>query len=249
MIGRITTGGSITQFSVPTAGSVPGGITSGPDGALWFGESGVPGSGPSQNQFERITTSGSLTEYPIPIPTPTSDGALPVPYAAAAGPDGNLWYTVATYVYFTPYYTPLGGLIARVTPAGAVTEYRLPINAETTPTWIAAGPDGALWFVILNEAATSIGNAIGRITTSGGITEYPIVDSMNSPGTITRGPDDALWFTDTGGCIDRMSTSGVTTYYAIPTPSGMPYGIVTGPDGALWFTEPVSGKIGRLVPN
>ena len=37
-IGRITTGGVITEFATPTAGPV--GITSGPDGNLWFTEQG-----------------------------------------------------------------------------------------------------------------------------------------------------------------------------------------------------------------
>lgn len=35
-IGRVTTGGSFTEFPVPTAGSVPDQITAGPDGAIWF---------------------------------------------------------------------------------------------------------------------------------------------------------------------------------------------------------------------
>jgi len=37
-IGRITTAGMITEFPVPTAGSAPRDITTGPDGNLWFTE-------------------------------------------------------------------------------------------------------------------------------------------------------------------------------------------------------------------
>ena len=37
----------------------PVGIASGPDGALWFTEL-------AANRIGRITTSGSLTEYPVP---------------------------------------------------------------------------------------------------------------------------------------------------------------------------------------
>ena len=37
-IGRITTGGLITEFAVPADGSGPHSITTGPDGALWFTE-------------------------------------------------------------------------------------------------------------------------------------------------------------------------------------------------------------------
>ena len=37
-IGRITTGGAITEYVVPTTNSGPQDITAGPDGALWFTE-------------------------------------------------------------------------------------------------------------------------------------------------------------------------------------------------------------------
>ncbi len=36
-----TTAGAITEFTVPTSNSQPQGIASGPDGALWFTESGA----------------------------------------------------------------------------------------------------------------------------------------------------------------------------------------------------------------
>jgi len=39
-IGRATTGGSITEYTIPTTGAGPRGITTGPDNALWFTESG-----------------------------------------------------------------------------------------------------------------------------------------------------------------------------------------------------------------
>jgi len=37
-IGRITTSGTITEFTIPTGSSQPNGITVGPDGNLWFTE-------------------------------------------------------------------------------------------------------------------------------------------------------------------------------------------------------------------
>jgi virginiamycin B lyase len=36
--GRVTTEGIFTEFTIPTAGSEPHGITVGPDNALWFTE-------------------------------------------------------------------------------------------------------------------------------------------------------------------------------------------------------------------
>src|SRR5947209_12140512 len=72
----------ITEYPIPTVGSVPNGITAGPDGNLWFTER-------SGSQIGRITTAGVITEFPIP----TTGGQ---PLGIAAGPDGNLWFTEAT---------------------------------------------------------------------------------------------------------------------------------------------------------
>ena len=46
-IGRTTTSGAITEYTIPTASSVPIGITSGGDGNLWFTES-------SKNQIGQL---------------------------------------------------------------------------------------------------------------------------------------------------------------------------------------------------
>jgi streptogramin lyase len=35
-IGRITTNGEITEFTIPTENSQPRGIATGPDGNIWF---------------------------------------------------------------------------------------------------------------------------------------------------------------------------------------------------------------------
>ena len=40
-IGRVTTAGVITEYPLPTAHSEPGGITTGPDGELWFAQNRV----------------------------------------------------------------------------------------------------------------------------------------------------------------------------------------------------------------
>jgi streptogramin lyase len=94
-IGRITTSGVITEFSLPT-NSLPRNITGGPDGNVWFTK--------PDDKIGRITTSGVVTEFA----TPTSHIW---PFAIAAGPDGNVW--------FTESYPGVG----RVTPTGAITEF------------------------------------------------------------------------------------------------------------------------------
>jgi streptogramin lyase len=50
---------TFTEFPIPTAGISLGGITAGPDGALWFAEA-------STSKIGRITTAGVVTEFPTP---------------------------------------------------------------------------------------------------------------------------------------------------------------------------------------
>jgi virginiamycin B lyase len=62
---------------VPTGGSIPLGITSGPDGNLWFTENGT-------GKVAAITTSGSITEYTLT--------AGRRPFAITSGPQSALWF-------------------------------------------------------------------------------------------------------------------------------------------------------------
>ena len=79
-IGRITTSGTITEFPIPTSGSMPHSIVNGPDGNLWFTE--LQG-----NNIGRITTGGTITEFPVPT-------ASSQPLGITSGPDHlhNLWF-------------------------------------------------------------------------------------------------------------------------------------------------------------
>jgi len=237
-IDRISPSGVVTSYTDPSIAS-PNGITSGPDGALWF----TNGGGESLNEdgtftetqasIGRITTSGSVTNYI----DPSVDAE---PTDIITGPDGALWFT-----------NEGSNSIGRITTAGAVTIYTsLDING---PTSITTGPDGALWY-------TNEGNdTIGRITTSGVTTTYTD-PSISYPSSITTGPDGALWFTNTTafpnilsndvtlapGSIGTITTSGVVTNYTDPSIDG-PTSITTGPDGALWFTNSFDGSIGRIT--
>jgi streptogramin lyase len=85
-IGRATPSGAITEFTVSAATAVssyPQGITNGPDGNLWFTDSGSNGIG-------QITPAGLITEYPIPAGTTVGL------YGITTGPDGNIWFTQST---------------------------------------------------------------------------------------------------------------------------------------------------------
>jgi len=257
---------SISSYPTPTTASDPGGITTGPDRALWFTEYGG-------NKIGQITTAGVVTEYTIPTAasqpeniTTGPDGALwfteyggnkigritiagviteylvapgVYPQGITAGPDGALWFTSIS---------GQGANIGRITTKGVITEY--PVGGA--PDSITTGPDGALWFT---DSDVVTGNRIGRITTAGVITEYPTPTAGSEPEIITAGPDGALWFTELDGDkIGRITTAGVITEYPVPTGvrgadfvTTGPFGITTGPDGALWFAEPTGSYVGRIT--
>jgi streptogramin lyase len=70
--------------------------------------------------------------------------------------------------------------------------------------------------------------------------------TVSGPEGITRGPDGAVWFTNsTGHSIGRIATTGVVTDYTAPSISA-PTAITVGPDGALWFVDG-AGSIGRIT--
>ena len=69
--------GVFSEFSISSGFNQ--GITTGPDGNLWFTKTGA-------NKIARMTTAGVVTEFTVP--TPVSE-----PFGITAGPDGNLWFT------------------------------------------------------------------------------------------------------------------------------------------------------------
>jgi uncharacterized repeat protein (TIGR01451 family) len=263
-VGMITPAGVITEFLSPGAGVQPTGITVGPDGNLWVAN--------QQNRIDRVTTAGVFTQFvlnPVVAVNPhgiaagsdgniwytsynttygtsivgrlTIPGGVVTEFALAnysypegivAGPDGNLWFAELS-----------GRKIGRITTAGVVTEFPLPVLvSDNQPNQITVGPDGNLWF-------TTYGNTIGRITTAGVITLLPV--PIDVTWGIVAGPDGNLWFTEVDrNKIARITTAGVVTEYPIPTASSSPHGITVGPDGNLWFTEihPGNGKISRISP-
>src|SRR5436305_1187418 len=132
-----------------TPGSKPHGIAAGPDGNLWFTDSGFTEVG--RDRVAKITPAGVVSEYRI-----TPAGAPPdaAPEGWVAGPDGDLGFTELA-----------AGRVAKITPAGVVTEYSAGITANSSPLNIVAGPDGNLWFTELR------GDRVAKITPAGVVTE------------------------------------------------------------------------------
>ena len=138
---------------------------------------------------------------------------------------------------------------ATADPVGQVSEFSTGLAAGTDPEWIAAGPDGNLWFT--DDGATP---AIGRITPSGQITEFSTgLNPRAYPNGITAGPDGDIWFTDGGAtpAIGRITPSGQITEFSTElNPGAYPVGIALGADGNLWFTDNGTTRaIGRITPS
>ncbi len=155
------------------------------------------------------------------------------PRDVAEGPDGNMWVTGGA-----------SNTIAKVTTAGAVTAYALPLPANVSNPWsIAAGPDGNLWFTLRS------GGKIGRITTSGAVSLIDLPDASMQPQDIAAGPGNSMWFTELGGRIGRVTMAGAVTMFTVPWANSQPHSIAAGPasvDG-LYFTDSGADRVGFVV--
>ncbi len=148
--GQPTTTSPIREFPLSTTcghgvhqpgyACTPTGITTGPDGNLWFTES-------LGNQIGRVTPAGGFQNFPLPT---TCNYSLKCgPDSIITGPDGALWFTESS-----------GNRIGRITPAGTIQEFALPTNCNNSsrcgPAGITSGPGDLLWFT------ESSGNQIGQ---------------------------------------------------------------------------------------
>jgi hypothetical protein len=198
-IGRMTTQGVVTQYSLPPgSGADPASnsaddIIAGPDGALWFDL-------PTQASIGSITTSGTITEYPITGARMAVIGT--VDQSLAAGPDGAVWAAA--------FWTDG---VARTEAGGTVTVY--PVAG--TPSSVAPGTEGNLWLIT--------GGDVVSLSTSGDVTAvYPIPADLSVEGPLTVGPDGNVWFAAQGevGRLEVSNPPPSASSTAAPLPSPTP---------------------------
>jgi streptogramin lyase len=192
-IGRITTTGSLAWFSTGLMEpSTPELITVGPDGNLWFSDRGGFGT---QRAVGKITTGGTITEYPGEIAASE----------IVTGPDGNVW--VADEF----------GSISRYTPTGTKTTFTSGLKEGTEPHDLVIGPGGAnLWFTDWE--------AIGTIApvAPGGVTPLPTLDVeirgagsgwiASSPAGIACSADCSGQF-PAGAAVDLSAAPGSSSVF------------------------------------
>lgn len=244
------TRGQVTEFALNgTSGAF--GITSGPDGNLWFGESNFTRIGRLTPTLTFSEVAGLSANAGTSGITAGPDGDIwfaengnskigrlapggtlvefaldpdSFPHAPVAGADGNIWFLA-------------NGKIGRITPWGAVTMFPAPAAA---PADLTACTDGNLWFTALEP------NLVGRITTAGVITSWP---QTFEPGAITCTPDGRVWVVEGQlGQVAQGTTAGFATGVThVATGVAGIQDLTPGPDGAAWFVATV-GAIGRVSP-
>lgn len=217
------TAGGITSFPLPGLNNLPTAITTGPDGALWFTETGKIG---------RLATAGVLHEFALPSGHTGS--------SLTSGSASDLWFT-----------EPGASAIGHITVSGAITEVSVPGACQAgyscpvvpKPQAIAMGSNGTLWFtetMFSRVAGRTTGAKVVQMTASRNFTEFVLPGGTTkattpTPGSIVSGPDGALWFTDPQeGKIWRITRGGALSQFKVPV--GAPSAITAGPDGVLWFT-------------
>jgi streptogramin lyase len=191
VIGSITTDGKIQEFTIPRIGgsTVFRGntfrsvnfvdftdITTGPDGNLWY------------------TALNDIVGRISPNGTPLGQFTLSaVPGGITTGPDGNVWVAESNYAFISGSFdyiaTNSHAGVARITPAGVVTEFQPVADGGLGVVDITPGPDGNLWFTEI--AFRPNGNLIASIRPDGSlVAELPV-----AAGNITENANGDLWFT------------------------------------------------------
>jgi virginiamycin B lyase len=258
-VGHITATGAIREYPVPPVSPLeqgeppsetiertpmpePGSITDAPDGNQWFASNGIFGAGPVYGgQIDRITESGTITEFQLP-------GADVQPRGLIAGPSDDIWFTQSAAA---------GGAIGRIAIDGKITIYPLPQGHE--PGAIVSGPDGDLWFTDVVFGGRSITGRIGRVTPNGTVRFFSLPRPDTQPAGIALGPDGAIWFTagtphdlraavpDFTASVGRMTPTGAVKEYPSRHLSSE---IVPGPRGhEMLFAPEGINRIASIGPH
>lgn len=200
-------------------------IVQGPEGSLWFTQTG------GEKAIDRMSPSGALTLYRPGGSSTLRDITL--------GREGELWFTADGST----------GQIGKLDPAtGVFREYSLPAH-NTEASGIAVGREGDIWVTVEGPEAL----LVRVVPPTGEVSEFKIPQASSKPAQITAGPEGDLWFTESNnpGAIESFNpnTNAFSAHTTGLTANSSPTGITTGSEGDIWFTEATNpGKIGEISP-
>ncbi len=235
-------GGTVTEWPIPTLGCVAWNIILDPNGNPWFTEK--VGNKIAKFEFQ----SGKFYEWTLPVPTDTIE------------PRGLVWNTSNTGqqfgdLWFTEYSRNRIGHIRQI-DVDKVTFSFYNISAPSRgPLSIAISPiDHSLWWT--EYLADKIGSLKLLENGTGLFRHYPIT-THDQPWGIAVDPEGFVWVTESGkSAIGRLDpASGEYVTFAIPTSESQPHELVLELSTAIpprlinvWFTEFNKDKIGKYVP-
>jgi virginiamycin B lyase len=193
---KVTTGATKTATAVTIgANKGPRGVAVGPDGKMYFAESGGAGK-----KIGRVNADGSGFQETALL------NGITDPEGTAFGRDGNLYVAVFN-----------GSQIAQVSQTLGLNQFSTGITTNAGPREIAKGADGNMWFTLEGEpmGGTPHG-AIGRITvdapttnTGGGSSSSGGGSSSTGGGSTTGGGG--------GGTTGNTSAPQVSSVSASPS--------------------------------
>jgi len=111
--------------------------------------------------------------------------------------------------------------------------------STNTPSGIAIGPDGNVWFT------ESTGHSLVRITMFGA--QYPIVLPPHyNPGDLAVGSDGKFYMNDYAkNAVDKVTIDGLHVTQYVVSGSMFQNGITEGPDHNIWYTR--NGFVGKIA--
>jgi virginiamycin B lyase len=220
-MGRITTAGIISEFSVGTVERAS--LALGADNSVWYNDS---TDDPNFVVF-RVNTSGTSLSTFFPPPA----GLFGTGFMFFEG--GGTWVVQVDQS---------GGTAHEIVQLNSLLTVNRTVGLNFVPVMFAHGPDGNLWITGPNQVV--------RVSTNNVVTPFP-VSGVNVFSGITGGPDGNIWFTEPGNNrIGSITTSGTgLREFTIPTAGGVPGRMGSGPGGAVWFIEPstTNPRLGRIT--
>lgn len=211
--------GPIREFSIGGPDKDAIGLALGPDRNLWF----VARDG---GAIGKITSTGVATEYQPHL--------MNAGEAIAAGPGGDVWFCGFDS---PPRSAQVRGIIGKVSPAGAITEYPVR-DTSGLPFRLTVGGDGNVW-VVVNDAQRD--GHILRVTPSGSMTAFAV--RGNPRDIVADGPDKLDFTIDSTPSFGEIALDGQISTIPLPGgPTARATALTVTPNGDVWFGGSLNGK-------
>jgi virginiamycin B lyase len=179
-VGRMTTDGTMTLFSVPADDADAVAITAGPDNNLWFTLD------DSNDDLGQITTSGSITLFP-------GDGNGNASFGGITSWDGELWLAD-------------GSAVRRIATNGTGGNVPLPAGSKANGALAPGSCTDTLWYTGGDESDSSVfhNNDIGVIDHLFNPTALNTPSTNSEPLSITPATGGADWFTESQSSLSQL---------------------------------------------